>query len=259
MSLVTVVAVKGAPGATTLALALGALWPGAAVPVVVELDPSGADLPARFGLDPARGLTSYVVACRQQGGSAGEVGVSLQGHVQQLPGGLTVCCGLPWPAAAAALDAELAVFVPRWADLPVPVIVDGGRLLAGAPGQQAALGEASAVVLVARSDRAQLLAVREALARGVVRSGRGVVAVRGTTEGRELSELLGCPVVALPEDARTAAMLRGEAGSRRRLVGSRLLRAIRPLARQLAQLREPQPAAAAAGVADPVVGVGRGR
>jgi cellulose biosynthesis protein BcsQ len=69
MALIAIAADKGAPGATTTALALAAVWPR---PVLLaECDPAGGDLvyrlPAADGgrLDQRRGLLSLAVAARR--------------------------------------------------------------------------------------------------------------------------------------------------------------------------------------------------
>jgi len=69
MALIAVAADKGAPGVTTTALALAAVWPR---PVLLaECDPAGGDLvyrlPAADGgrLDQRRGLLSLAVAARR--------------------------------------------------------------------------------------------------------------------------------------------------------------------------------------------------
>ena len=48
--LIAVCSLKSSPGVTTLAVALGARWPGPEVPIVVEADPAGGDLLTRFRL-----------------------------------------------------------------------------------------------------------------------------------------------------------------------------------------------------------------
>ncbi len=240
MTLVAAVSLKGAPGVTTLAIALGAVWPGPVAPVVVELDPSGADLPARFALEPAPGLTTYAVAARQRGQAVG-----FDDHLQRLPGGLSVCCGLPWPAAARALASEVAAWIPAWRRGADPVVVDGGRLEADSPAQTSLLGAADTVVVVSSAERGHLALVAEALAQGGLPEDRLVVVVRDGRGARSETRALRCPVRGLPEDPRAAALLRGEAGSPRRLGGSAFLRAVRRLAEELAgRAAAPAPAVA---------------
>jgi hypothetical protein len=229
VTLVAVVSLKGAPGTTTLAVALGAVWPGPVAPVVVELDPSGADLPARFALEPAPGLTTYAVAARQRGQAVG-----FDDHLQRLPGGLAVCCGLPWPAAARALANEVAAWIPAWRRGADPVVVDGGRLKPDCPAQTSLLGAADTVVLVSSGERGHLALVAEALSQGSLPEGRLVVVVREGRGARTETRGLRCPVLDLPEDPRAAVLLRGGAGSPRRFGGSAFLRVARQLGKELA-------------------------
>ena len=85
MRVVTFVSVKGAPGVTTLACLVAATWPDHRRVAVVEADPFGGDLAARFRLSTTLGWSSYLTASRR---SEGEV--PLSPHLQALPGGLDV-------------------------------------------------------------------------------------------------------------------------------------------------------------------------
>jgi len=69
MALIAIASDKGAPGVTTAALALAAVWPR---PVLLaECDPAGGDLVYRFPavgggrLDPRRGVLSLAVVARR--------------------------------------------------------------------------------------------------------------------------------------------------------------------------------------------------
>jgi len=93
MALIVIAADKGAPGVTTTALALAAVWPR---PVLLaECDPSGGDLVYRFPaaqggpLDPRRGLVTLAVAARR-GLQPGQ----LWEHTQKIVGGLDVLTGV---------------------------------------------------------------------------------------------------------------------------------------------------------------------
>lgn len=100
MSLVLVRGGKGAPGATTIATALATLWPGRRR-LLVEADPEGGVLAARFGLAVEPGLVSLA--------AAGRVGMNealVAGHSQQLPDGLAV---LPAPVLPDQVRAALAM------------------------------------------------------------------------------------------------------------------------------------------------------
>ncbi len=88
MTLVSVFSIKGAPGVTTLACLLAAAWSAPGPVVVAEVDPSGGDLAARFGLSSRVGWVSLASSTRRSDGTA-----TLDDHLQHLPGGLPVLVG----------------------------------------------------------------------------------------------------------------------------------------------------------------------
>jgi hypothetical protein len=102
--LLAVGSMKGSPGVTTAAVALAAGWPAGDVPVLVECDPAGGDLVARFRPEPYPGLVSLAAAARR----TSEPGLLWQ-HRQRLPGGLPVVVGaIGGDQAKAALGALAA-------------------------------------------------------------------------------------------------------------------------------------------------------
>jgi MinD-like ATPase involved in chromosome partitioning or flagellar assembly len=101
--LVSVLSLKGSPGATTFAVALAARWPAPASALVVEADPSGGDLAVRFSLPSTPGLVSLAAAARGGGGA----GLVWQ-HTLQLPGGLPVIAAPPDAEQARAALSALA-------------------------------------------------------------------------------------------------------------------------------------------------------
>ncbi|MEV6603501.1 chromosome partitioning protein [Kutzneria sp. NPDC051319] len=134
--LVTVVSVKGAPGVTTFAVALAARWPAPYRPVLVEADPSGGDLAARFSLESAPGLLTLAAAARRSGDPA-----LVWQHAQAMPGGMPVLAAPPDAdrarGALSALTADPtagAGVVRAAANMPDTVlIVDCGRVDVGSP------------------------------------------------------------------------------------------------------------------------------
>jgi MinD-like ATPase involved in chromosome partitioning or flagellar assembly len=154
---VTVIALcsaKGAPGVTTLACALAAVWPRDRMITLAECDPSGGDLAARFGISAKQGMASLALECR----SLPEPGaVHFRRHLQTLPGGLEVLAGPSGASAARTVDAE----VPKVLDLLIcdgaahesraeDLILDCGRIQPGAVGQVAALAVADLALVVTR-------------------------------------------------------------------------------------------------------------
>jgi len=207
---------KASPGVTTAALALAAMWPGEQRVVLVEVDPAGGDLAARFALEPAPGLVSLSAAARREHG----VQVAFD-HAQLLPGGLPVIAA---PATAEQAGGALELLtgdgLPLWANLAddpqVVVIADCGRLDPGSPAHRI-VAAADLALLVARPsldecDRLakglDALAVRaEATGTqlGLVLSGLGFGAA-------EVQESMRMRVWAhLPHDSEGAAALSGTA------------------------------------------------
>ena len=160
MALIVIAADKGAPGVTTTALALAAVWPR---PVLLaECDPSGGDLVYRFpaadgsALDPRRGLMTLAVAARR-----GLQPRQLWEHTQKLSGGLDVLTGVINAEQGASLGALWGPLGDLFAALPGgDVIADCGRL--GADGQPyELLLRASAVLLVTRPNPGDVIRLRD--------------------------------------------------------------------------------------------------
>ncbi|MGD0560423.1 MAG: hypothetical protein ABSA93_36325, partial [Streptosporangiaceae bacterium] len=160
MALVSIAADKGAPGVTTTALALAAVWPR---PVLLaECDPSGGDLVYRFPnangeqLDPRRGLLSLAVAARR-GGHPGQVWE----HVQKLHGGLDVLLGVTNAEQGSGLHLLWGPLGKLLAGLgEVDVIADCGRLGTDGPHYDL-LAESTALVLVTRPAFGEVIRLRD--------------------------------------------------------------------------------------------------
>jgi len=160
MALIVIAADKGAPGVTTTALALAAVWPR---PVLLaECDPSGGDLVYRFpaadgsALDPRRGLLTLAVAARR-----GLQPRQLWEHTQKLSGGLDVLTGVINAEQGASLGALWGPLGDLFAALPGgDVIADCGRL--GVDGRPYDLfPRASAVLLVTRPNPGDVIRLRD--------------------------------------------------------------------------------------------------
>jgi hypothetical protein len=213
MTWVAVCSAKGSPGVTTLTCALGAVWPADRQVVVVECDPGGGDLAARFGLSTRIGMTSLVLTARQDRGEP----VDHRSHMQTLPGGLNVLVAPTGADSALTLDHELA----RSSDELVPagfdVLLDCGRLLPSAPGQGRMIERAERVVLLLGSDVAGVAHARWAAERVAHLSGSPPAAVLVGTMGytpSEVSLALDALILGvLPWDIRGAQMAGGGPGS----------------------------------------------
>jgi MinD-like ATPase involved in chromosome partitioning or flagellar assembly len=198
--MIAVGSLRGSPGATTLAVALAAARTDSErTALVVEADPDGGVMAARFGLGHRPCLTDLAVRAR------GAVDPDeIWEYVQLLRSRVPVLVGHPSSDQShATLRTGAARLAPIFDGLSDhDVIVDVGRLRPGSPAQ--ALVEAAVlVVIVVRSRLEDIDGARPRLA-GVERG--GVVLVGHRPYGAdEVAEALGLPVLGIvPHDARGA-------------------------------------------------------
>lgn len=218
--LVAVVSAKGSPGVTTLGLGLAARWPHPDA-VVVEADPAGGDLSARFGLAHEPGLAAMALAARHRGEQ-----LDPSQWWQGLPLGAAVVLAPPGAAARASVEALASRGVPLLKQLAAEhavVVVDAGRWEPGAP-TNPLLAVADVVLMVARPN---LEEVGQAQARAAsLRQQAGDVRLvlaggRGPWPPGEVAAAVGLapagvpPVGVLPEDRRGAGVLAGRLVPRR--------------------------------------------
>jgi Mrp family chromosome partitioning ATPase len=254
---IAVCSVKGAPGVTTLCVALAARWPGLSQPVVVECDPSGGSLAARFGLRSTPGLVSLTAAARQNRD------LMLWSHTQPLPGGMPVVVAPPGgdyarAALATLLDApRQSVSVLRSAATQpgAVVIADCGRLEAVSPAMVIAR-EADRVLLVVRPRADELSHLAASLSMVDLWAMRpGLVLVGPGHPADEVTRELGVPVLAqVPHDVPGARALSGLPGRRRSPKRSQLGRAAHIIAQRL--LEQTAMTSSGSGTSVPVLGTG---
>jgi hypothetical protein len=214
--IIAVCSLSGAPGVTTAATALTALWPSGplTIPVLVEVDASGGDLGAWHRLSGRPGLVSLAAsvravaqpdpdAVREEDGTRRV----LLRHATELPGGLRVLHAPPTAHEAAAVVAALAR---RGHVLEGGVtVLDLGRVMPGTAGAHLLAMADAAVFTVAGDDAAQIYRISRC--REAVRDSR--------FSDAEITAETGYPVWAnLPTDSTAAAYLRGAA------IGPRSLR-----------------------------------
>jgi MinD-like ATPase involved in chromosome partitioning or flagellar assembly len=250
MALIAIASDKGAPGVTTAALALAAVWPR---PVLLaECDPAGGDLVYRFPavggghLDPRRGVLSLAVVARR-----GMQPQQVWEHVQKLHGGLDVLAGVTNAEQGAGLSLLWGPIGKALASMPqADVIADCGRLGADGPLYDL-LAEATTVVLVTKVHVADVIRLRDratafaaaAQSRGRRNFGVGVVVVADHKKFRaslgEVQHVLGqanAPATVLggiAYDTKGADLLSGEWGGN--LDRTMLIKTAREVARQLVQ------------------------
>ncbi len=234
--LLCLASVKGSPGVTTTALALAACWPASWRRVLVEADPAGGDLAARYGLPLTPGLVSLAAAARRN--IDPDV---VWDHAQELPGGLPVVTGptrsdQAHAALAAVCGADghagvLGAFTGRG---DVVAIVDCGRLDHDSPIPRV-IEAADELLLLARprADELAHLAARAAEVAAGPAHTRLLLVGPGYPAG-EVAREVGLSVLAsVPQDPRTAAALSGRAAARPR-TRSRLARTATRIAEDLA-------------------------
>ena len=232
MDIVPFVAVKGSVGVTTAALTLAAVWPdGRGAPVVVECDPGGGDVAARFGLEVIPGVVSLAAELERFGpaGTGDQVG----GHTQELPGGLRVLVAPTSPEEMRLPLDRLAEDLPRLALGEVDLIVDCGRLEASAMRQRTAvlrlIQRCGLMVVVVRPELAALqhLNVWLPTLRSLDVEVLALLSGRGPYSPEEIAATMGLRVIgALPHDRAAADVVGGASGSRPDR--SALFRAARP-------------------------------
>lgn len=225
----------GAPGVTTTVIGLAAAWPGPERPVVVEADPAGGVLAARFEeLRADRTLAEVAVEVRRRYDHDRVVS-----SARALWGAIPVVVA---PPSAEQTHGALAMAGEQLGEGAATglgrVVFDVGRLTARSPALALARRSA-ATVLVARPsfESVATLAARAAELRGAGCTIGLVVVGDRPYPPDEAAQEAGIPLLGvLPDDARGAAVLAGGAGSSRRLRRSLLWRALADLAARLDHL-----------------------
>jgi hypothetical protein len=127
LAVVVLCSAKGAPGVTTSAMLLAALWPRPVV--LVDADTAGGDVALRVPgpdgrpLNPDRGLLTLLPIARR-----GIAPQALREHLQELSGGTQVIAGLGSSEQAQAVSSLWPVLGETLARAEYDVIVDAGRV-----------------------------------------------------------------------------------------------------------------------------------
>ena len=222
MTVVSVYSLKGSPGVTTLSCLLASAWPAKGTATVVEADPAGGDLAARFGLSSRSGWVSLRSSARRSEGAS-----VLAPHLQVLPGGVQVLVGSRGEDRCSAVSEEgLTARSGEGAHVGNGVtVVDLGRLSVEDPVSESWLRCSDAAILVLRGDPAGAVHLRDRAA-GLIDASSGrlcVVAVGGPYSGRELAGFAGITMFGdIPIDTAAADVASGTSGAGRRLERSLL-------------------------------------
>ncbi|MEU7832149.1 hypothetical protein [Nonomuraea sp. NPDC049129] len=234
MALIVLAADKGAPGVTTAATALAAVWPR---PVLLaECDPAGGDLayrlPAAEGgvLNPGKGLLTLAATARR-----GLEPAQIHQHTQKIVGGLDVLAGLTHGEQAAGLTWLWGPLGRALAAIPnADVIADCGRL-GGHPQLGDLMAQAEQVVLLTRATLDHVAHLRERLS---ITKAHGVAVIADPRNYRssidDVRRIVGPSVKfvhGLAHDPKGAELLRGQWGGR--LDRCLLIRTARDLAGRL--------------------------
>lgn len=224
--------VKGAPGTTTLALAMtSALAHDLGDAALVEADPAGGDLAGLLGLALDPGMASLAAASRHQ-----SVWPDVHAHAQTLPAGGWALLGSTDPAQASATIATLASRLAASLGSAVPAaIVDCGRWATSSPTADI-LGSVTATAVCIRAQVPSIEAVRvRAKDLWEATGGRvGLVVCGHDPYGADQIEAAtGLPVLGqVPGDAKACMSLVG--AGRTRVDRLPLVRAARSIADALA-------------------------
>jgi hypothetical protein len=234
MTVVAMCSLKGAPGTTTLATLVASAWPAIEPVAVIEADPAGGDLAARFQLSSTTGWPSLRSAARRSDGPP-----SISAHLQVLPGGLAVLVGARGDdrCAADSPESDAVCSNPDGADGSHLTVVDLGRVALSDRVTASWMRRADLSLLVVRGDRSTAVQVR-AHADALLASSAGRLALVVVGDDRygsgELAEFTGiAPLGEVPWDAAAARVASGESGAARRLEHSLLWDGSGRLARAL--------------------------
>src|SRR5271155_2301972 len=125
MSLVVLGSAKGSPGVTTTGLALASWWHRPLV--VMEADPAGGDIAARFGLPEEPGLVGMAAALRHNPDRQPSSSFEFENHIQPTSTGIRVIVA---PASAHQATASLDLLFdasPPPSDHETDLLIDIGR------------------------------------------------------------------------------------------------------------------------------------
>src|SRR5690625_996048 len=156
MPTVVLFSLGGAPGVTTLALAVAAAWPAPVPTVMVEADAAGGDVAAWRRLPVSPGLVELAAAARTDTSFAdGDTAPVVLGCSQALAGGQRVCAAPPLTDNAAGAVHLLAAHPSVLRVDGVVTVVDAGRVAPRTPAANL-VASADTALLVVGDDLAQL-------------------------------------------------------------------------------------------------------
>lgn len=209
MTTIAVCSLAGAPGVTTVALALASTWPTEERVCLVEADASGGDIASWWRVPTWPGTVDLAAASR---GGQDHEDTGLETYTQVLPGGMRVCVA---PATAERTHHAVALLAHHPKALAPSQgvsVLDLGRI---APDSESLrlLGEADLVVAVTTPELGQLKRLKDSMVMLRASSAHLGIVVAGASSRRsgEISQALDAPIWArVPHDRRAAAFLAGQ-------------------------------------------------
>jgi MinD-like ATPase involved in chromosome partitioning or flagellar assembly len=240
MSVICLTSAHGSPGVTTTALVLAATWLSHRRCLLVEADPFGGVIAARYGMGNTPGLSSLAADSRR-----GLDDDAVWRHAQHLPGGVPVLVGPATPDEAHAVLRDIADALTVWSteQIEIDVIIDCGRIPPGSS-TVGVIAEAGVVMVLTRPTLDQLRPAAHRL--GTLNASgidAGLLLVGDEPYGPdEVTAALKTNIAGVVAwDPRTAAVLTGARGSVRDLRRSPLVRSVATLAERLAPTRPSRP------------------
>ena len=240
MSTICLASAHGSPGVTTTALALAATWPSHRRCLLIEADPFGGMIAARYGLGDTPGLSSLAAESRR-----GLDDEAVWGHAQHLPGGMPVLVGPATAEEARAVLRDLGGTLGVWSadQAEIDVIIDCGRIPAG-PSTGDLISAESVTMVLARPTLDQLRPAAHRL-EALTASGADAALLLVGDEPygpAEVTAALQTRVAGvIAWDPRSAAVLTGAHGAVRDLRRSPMVRSAATLAERLAPTPPSEP------------------